>query len=158
MDFEDQNGDLDGRGTGNERVYIDNVGYKANGQTVTVPLESTIYYRAYFAEGSGLYGPKLSKYVDSNVSVLLVQFRTITFEIVAPVTHNPVSGAQVYVDNVGYVANGGSIVVPAGCTVYHKANLGSTWAAKTSKDVDGAWSKCTYQWDGAVFSEPSYRP
>jgi len=48
MDFKDQNGDLNpasGIGIGNERAYIDNVGYKADDESVTVPLNSTISTR-----------------------------------------------------------------------------------------------------------------
>jgi hypothetical protein len=154
MDFEDQSGDL--AGTGDERVYIDNVGYKAIGDIAVVPLDSTVYHRAYFKEGSGLYGPKLSADVDGSTDILNVSFRQISFAVIYGVTGDPVSGAEVYVDNVGYIENGGTVIVPLGSTVYHKAKVDSTWSDKTGKAVDETWTQCTYEWDGVDFSPSSY--
>jgi sulfur carrier protein ThiS len=154
MDFEDQNGTLNG--TGDERVYLDHVGYKANGETVAVPLNSTVYHRAYYKEGSGLYGPKLSTDIDGISYNLTVTFRQISFSIIDELTQDLISGAQVYVDHIGYIENGGNTVVPLMSTVYHKANIGDVWSEKTSKEVDEIWIQCIYQWDGSEFSLPSY--
>jgi hypothetical protein len=168
--FQDQNGDLNpaaGIGTGNERVYINYItsasaGWKANGDAITVPVNTTLSYSAWYAQGTisylqlvGLYGPTYSVSVTGSLNELVVQYRTITFDIV-DLAGNPVSGAQVQVDYVGYVANGGSIVVPAGSTPYHKANVGTVWSVKTGEAVDGTWTTCTYVWTGSVFNSPSY--
>jgi hypothetical protein len=72
------------------------------------------------------------------------------------VTLEPVSGAQVYLDYVGYVANGDTVIVPLESVVYHKANVGSTWSNKTSQTADGTWTACIYQWDGIDFISLSY--
>ena len=159
MDFEDQSGDLNaaaGIGTGEERVYIDNVGYKADGDNVTVPLNSAVAHRAYFKQGSGLYGPKNTTSVDGSFTELKVLFRSISFEVVDSNTKDPIGGAQVYVDNVGYISNSGTIIVPFGSTIQHKAKVGNTWSAVNSKLIDASWSKCTYEWDGVGFSPPGY--
>ncbi len=154
MDFEDQYGTFNG--TGDERVYLDHVGYKADGETVAVPLDSTVYHRAYYKEGSGLYGPKLSTNIDGINNQLIVTFRQISFLIIDEITQDPVPGAQVYVDHIGYIENGCMTVVPLMSTVYHKANIGDIWSEKTGKEVDETWTLCLYQWDGSEFSIPNY--
>jgi hypothetical protein len=153
-DFEDQNGDL--AGIGDEKVYLDHVGYRADGDNVTVPLDSTVYHRAYFKEGSGLNGPKLSTGIDGSSGELTIMFRQMSFVVIDSVTQEPVNGAQVYVDHVGYIENSGTVIVPLECTVYHKANVDTTWSDKTGKEVDETWTECTYEWDGNGFSIPSY--
>ena len=45
-------------------------------------------------------------------------FRQISFAIVDAVTQDPVIGAEVYVDHVGYIENGGTAIVPLGSTIY----------------------------------------
>jgi VCBS repeat-containing protein len=154
MQFKDQSGDL--TGTGNERVYLDHVGYKTDGETVTVPLDSTVLHRAYYKEGSGLKGPKLKQTIEGADNNLIVKFWKVSFEVLHQSTTNPVIGAQAYVDHVGYVDNGGEIVVPSESTIRHKAKVDSTWSAKTSKAIDGSWTECTYEWNGAIFSDPYY--
>ena len=83
-------------------------------------------------------------------------FRQISFAVVDAVTQDPVIGAEVYLDHVGYIENGGTAIVPLGSTVYHKAKVGDIWSEKTSKEVDESWTECIYQWDGVGFSPPSY--
>jgi len=41
-------------------------------------------------------------------------FRQISFAVVDAVTQEPVSGAEVYVDHVGYIENGGTATVDMG--------------------------------------------
>jgi PKD repeat protein len=154
MQFEDQKGDL--IGTGNERVNLDHVGYKANGDTITVPLDSTVLHRAYYKEGSGLKGPKLKQNIEGADNNLTVKFWKVSFEVFHQSTTNPVIGAQTYVDHVGYVDNGGEIIVPADSTIRHRAKVGSKWSGKTSRAIDGSWTGCTYEWNGATFNEPFY--
>jgi hypothetical protein len=76
--------------------------------------------------------------------------------VIDAVTQDPVSGAEVYVDHVGYIENGGVAIVPLESIVYHKAKVGNTWSEKTGKEVDETWTECTYQWDGVDFSLPDY--
>ncbi len=159
MDFEDQNGDIDPAssiGTGDERAYIDHVGYVSGTQTATIPFESTIQHRAYYREGSGLYGPKLERHIAGGDDDLIVEFRGVSFEVLDSVTHNPVIGAQVYVDHVGYVDNEGTITVPNGSTIQHKANMNSTWSVEDGKEIDESWDGCIYEWDGVVFGASTY--
>ena len=154
MDFTDQNGSFNG--TGDERVYLDHIGYKAHGETVAVPLDSTVYHRTCYKEGSGLYGPKLSTGIDGINNQLTVTFRQISFLIIDEITQDPVYGAQVYVDHIGYIENGGMTIVPQMSTIYHKANIGDVWSEKTSKEADETWTLCLYQWDGTEFNTPDY--
>jgi len=100
--------------------------------------------------------PKLSTGVDGNTDILTINFRQISFAVVDAVTQDLVSGAEVYVDHVGYIENGGTAIIPLGSTIYHKAKVGSTWSAKTSKEVDESWTECIYQWDGVDFGQPNY--
>jgi hypothetical protein len=94
--------------------------------------------------------------VDGSADELTVMFRQISFAVIDEVTQDPVSDAEVYVDNVGYIENGGVAIVPLGSTIYHKARLGDTWSEKTSKEVNEAWAECTYEWNETGFSPPSY--
>jgi len=141
--------------SGNERVYMDYVGYKADGDRVMVPKDSTIRYRAYYKQGSGLYGPKTSKVVDCTWEILEVEFWTIRFRVV-DTSDNLVTGAQVYVDYVGYVENDGQRTVPLSSTIRHKAKVGNVWSAKHSKLVAKTWNIVKYVWDGSSFSGPTY--
>jgi murein tripeptide amidase MpaA len=68
----------------------------------------------------------------------------------------PVSGAQAYVTNVGYVNNNNAIVVPLNSTIQHKAKVGNILSTVNNKLVDNSWNSCTYLWDGSTFSNPSY--
>ena len=115
-------------GSRNERVYIDHVGYKADDEAVIVPQDGTIYYRAYFQQGSGLYGPKLDELMDDDES-LLVSFWRIFFKVIYSDDGELVDGARTYVNHVGYVSNNGKAVVPFESTIAHKANLGSVWSS-----------------------------
>ena len=126
------------------------------GMEVRVSRLSVVYHRAYYKEGSGLYGPKLSTDIDGISYNLTVTFRQISFSIIDELTQDLIPGAQVYVDHIGYIENGGNTVVPLMSTVYHKANIGDVWSEKTSKEVDEIWIQCIYQWDGSEFSLPSY--
>jgi PKD repeat protein len=142
--------------TGNERVYIDHVGWTANNDCVVVPMFSTIYYRAYFNQGSSLYGPKLYEYVDCDENILNIEYWTIKFKVVHSGTTDLVSGAQVYVDSVGYTANGDVATVPVESTIHHKAVVDGTWSPKTNKFVDSTWNIVLYEWNGVEFNLPGY--
>ena len=76
--------------------------------------------------------------------------------IIDEITQDPVYGAQVYVDHIGYIENGGMTIVPQMSTIYHKANIGDVWSEKTSKEADETWTLCLYQWDGTEFNTPDY--
>ena len=120
MDFEDQSGDL--TGTGNERVYIDHVGYKADDETVSVPLDGTVYHRAYYQQGSGLYGPKLSMAVGDVSVSLTVLFRTLIMDFEDQSGDLTGTGNErVYIDHVGYKADDEPVSVPLDGTVYYRA-------------------------------------
>ena len=155
MDFEDQSGDLDGRGAGNERAYIDYVGYKADNETATVPQDCAINYRAYYSQGSGLYGVKSSELIDTDETITVL-FRNLSFSVLESGSGDPVAGAQTYVDYAGYVDNGGTLFVPLTGNIGHKAKVGTVWSAKYTKTVDETFSACRYEWDGAAFGAPTY--
>jgi PKD repeat protein len=142
--------------TGNERLFIDHVGWKANSDCLVVPMFSTIYYRAYFNQGSSLYGPKLDEYIDCDEDILDIEYWAIKFKIVHSGTTDLVTGAKVFVDSIGYVTNGGIVTVPMESTIYNRAIVGNTWSAKTSKLVDKTWNLILYEWDGVEFHGPSY--
>jgi hypothetical protein len=83
-------------------------------------------------------------------------FRQISFAVIDEVTQDPVSDAEVYVDNVGYIENGGVAIVPLESAIYHKAKVDDTWSEKTAKEVNETWAECTYLWNGASFNTPNY--
>ena len=115
MDLEDQAGDIDGRGTGNERTYIDYIGYKADNETAVVPLNSAINYRAYFSQGSGLYGPKVSKAVDGSDDLVQVLFRTVIMDFedqTGDLDSRGTGNERAYIDYVGYKADNETATVP----------------------------------------------
>jgi hypothetical protein len=143
--------DLNGATSGNEAVYIDYIGYKSDTDNIVVPMGCTLRYRGYYTQGSGLYGDKLtSPTVDCSWDTLTVNFKTLTFEVRAcPIL---VDGAQIYVDYVGYVSNGGTVTVPDTSTVRHKAVKDGVWSWKDSKKVDCTWSTATWKWDSSTNS------
>ena len=122
MDFEDQGGDLDGKGTGLERVYIDHVGYKADNETITVPLDGAVYHRAYYQQGSGLYGPKNSMTAGAGFIGLIVRFRTMIMDFEDQSGDLAGTGNErVYIYHVGYKADDQPVSVPLDSTVNHRA-------------------------------------
>ena len=114
-----------------------------------------IRYRAYFQQGSGLYGPKLDELMDDD-EFLLVSFWKIFFKVIYSDGGGLVDGARTYLSHVGYVSNNGNAVVPFESTINHKANLGSVWSPQYAKMVDGTFEVVIYEWDGAAFGEPIY--
>lgn len=68
-------------------------------------MNSTVQYKAYFKQGSGLYGAKLTTDVDGIDDALIVEFRTVSFEVPSSINQDQVTGAQVYVDHVGHIDN-----------------------------------------------------
>jgi len=78
--------------------YIDHVGYKADGEQDSVPLNSTIQHRAYFKVRD--FTPKVAMSVDGSSDDVVIEYWSVSFEVVDSVTHEPVSGAETYVDHV----------------------------------------------------------
>ncbi|WP_455392136.1 LamG domain-containing protein [[Eubacterium] cellulosolvens] len=136
--------------TGNERVYVDHVGYKGNGDLLTVPLESTVYYRMYYQAGSNVQGSKNSEFIatgnidfDHNFKAIEVNFIEPTgIDISAP----PATGNErVYIDHIGYRSNGDTIVVPDDSTLYYRAYYQAGSAVqgiKYSVNVETLLSAC----------------
>ncbi len=139
---------------GTEKIYMYHVGYLGDGAEVILPLDCKIYYRAYYKQGSGLYGPKLDKDVDCSWEVLTVEFWTVKFRVEQSTVL--VSGAQIYVYHVGYIANDGTCTVPMGSTVYFKGKVGSTWSTKYNKLVEKKWNLAIIEWDGSAFTGLNY--
>ena len=144
MDFEDQSGDIDARATGDERTYIDYVGYRADGESATVPLDSTINFRAYFKQGSGLYGPKNSLAVGAGAEYVQVMFRTVTMDFddqTGNLDGRGTGDERTYIDYIGYKADNDTAVVPLNSTVNYRAYFkqgSGLYGPKVAKAVDGS--------------------
>ena len=77
--FKDQDGNLLA-GTGNERVYLHSISSYVNKNIeVSVPLDSSIAYSAYYTS-SGLHGPVQHKTIDNSVEVIDVAYQIFSFE------------------------------------------------------------------------------
>jgi len=104
--------------TENERVYIDHVGYHANGDTIIVPDNANLNYRGYYQTGSGLYGPKLSVSTADLLESLDVEFITFDAEFTPGL---PYTGSErVYIDHAGYKENNEPITVPKDSTIHYR--------------------------------------
>jgi hypothetical protein len=127
FEFVDQFGEIvEPPATGNERAYVDWVGYVESGQKVVVPLGGMLNYGAYYKQYSGLKGPTESKTVGDKTKSVEVKFRTLDVDIACPtgavINTPPATGNErVYIDWIGYVANGDQIVVPDESTIYYTA-------------------------------------
>jgi len=125
--------------TGDERVYVDGIGWKQDGDVLTVNTGSTIYYRAHYVQGSGLKGPKES-FVASECGELMIEFRTVAMEFYdqfGQLQEPPATGnEQVYMDSVGWMGDGEKVVVPLGGTLYHRAHYAEGSGLKGPKLSD----------------------